>query len=279
MLINITVSNLYTKNNYAEVIILKRRTFLKLSAFTASAAALGLGVTGCNKPTSKTEPVDEFPVYNGNPNSLVEATVDRKTGEVTPNENVMIRHSVCMSCYNNCGNRVKIDKTTNKVIGVTGNPFHPVCAEPALDYNTTVEESYKAFSLHNDQGLANRATVCAVGNSGFEIIEDPLRITVPLKRAGERGSGKWRPISWEQLMEETVEGGQIFKELGDDTVVEGFRQVFDHETLINPDAPEMGPKSNGLVWMYGGSYGRREFTMRFVNGSFGSPNVYVHSGT
>lgn len=258
---------------------MKRRTFLKLSAFTASAVALGLGATGCSKETSQTEPVEEFPVYKGNPDNLVEATVDRKTGKVTPNERVMIRHSVCMACYNNCGNRVKIDKETNKVIGVTGNPYHPVCAEPALDYNTPVEESYKAFSLHNDQGLVNRATVCAVGNSGFEIIDDPLRITVPLKRAGERGSGKWRPISWEQLIEETVEGGQIFKELGDDTVIEGFRQVFDHKTPINPDAPEMGPKANGLVWLYGGHYGRNEFVTRFVNKSFGSPNVYAHSGT
>lgn len=257
---------------------MKRRTFLKLSAFTASATALGLGISGCSK-TKQVDLVDEFPVYNGNPNSLIEATIDRATGEVSPNTDVMIRHSVCMSCYNNCGNRVRIDRKTGKVLGVTGNPYHPVCAEPALDYDKTIKESYKAFGLHNEEGHTHRATVCAVGNSGFEIIEDPLRVTVPLKRAGERGSGKWRPISWEELMEETIEGGQIFKELGDETVIEGFRQIYDHETPVNPDAPEMGPMSNGLVWLYGGSYGRREFATRFVNNAFGSPNAYVHSGT
>lgn len=257
---------------------MKRRTFLKLSAFTASATALGLGISGC-KGTKEVDLMDKFPVYKGNPNSLVEATVNRKTGEVTPNSNVMIRHSVCMSCYNSCGNRVRIDKKTGKIISLAGNPYNPICAEPALDYDKTIGESYQAFSLHNDLGHTHRATLCAVGNSGFEIIEDPLRITVPLKRAGERGSGKWRPISWEQLMEETVEGGQIFKELGDETVVKGFRQVYDHDSLINPEAPEMGPMSNGLVWLYGGSYGRREFTIRYVTESFGSPNVYSHSGT
>ena len=260
---------------------MKRRTFLKLSAFTASATALGLGLTGCKEKEAVDVEgqIDEFPVYKGNANRLVEATVDRTTGKVTANDEVVIRHSVCMSCYNNCGNRVKIDKTTGKVIGVTGNPYHPVCTEPALNYDASVEESYQAFSLYENKGHTHRATVCAVGNSGFEVIEDPQRITMPLKRAGERGSGKWRPISWEQLIEETVEGGQIFKELGDDTYIEGFRQVYDHETPINPEAPEMGPKANGLVWFYGGSYGRREFTVRFVNTSFGSPNTYVHSGT
>lgn len=261
---------------------MKRRAFLKLSAFTASAAALGLGLTGCKEKPVVNEveqPVEEFPVYKGNANKLVEAAVDKTTGNVTVNDDVMIRHSVCMSCYNNCGNRVKINKKTGKVIGVTGNPYHPVNAEPALGYSKSVEESYQSFGLYGGIGHTHRATVCAKGNSGFEIIEDPLRITTPLKRAGERGSGKWRPISWEQLLEETIEGGQIFKELGDDTHIEGFRQVFDHETPINPDAPEMGPKSNGLVWFYGGSYGRREFTNRFVNTSFGSPNSYVHSGT
>lgn len=255
---------------------LKRRTFLKLSAFTAGASALGLGITGCSK--EEQQPVSQFPEYAGASNRLVEATVDLESGKVKPNSDVMIRHSVCMACYNNCGNRVKVDKTTGKIIGITGNPYHPVCTQPALDYETTVDESYKSFSMLDENGHNHRATVCAKGNSGFEIVDDPLRITTPLKRTGERGSGKWKPIGWEQLMEETVEGGQIFKELGDDTNVEGFRQVFDHKSLINPEAPEMGPKSNGLSWFYGGSYGRREFTLRFT-GAFGTVNTYVHSGT
>lgn len=247
-----------------------------MSALTASAATLGLGITGCNK---KEEPVDEFPEYKGDSSKLVEATVNRETGEVTPNKDVIIRHSVCMSCYNNCGNRVRINRETGKVISIDGNPYNPVTAEPAFDYNRSVKESYKAFSLHNEEGHIHRATVCAVGNSGYEIIDDPLRITIPLKRAGERGSGKWRPISWEELIEETVEGGKIFSELGDDTEIEGFRGVYDHETPINPEMPEMGPKSHGLIWFYGGSYGRKDFADRFVRTAFGSPNVYVHSGT
>lgn len=261
---------------------MKRRTFLKISALTTSAAALGLGLTGCGEKEIDEEainPVDGFPVYEGNKDRLVEAVVDRKTGKVEFNEDIMIRHSVCMACYNNCGNRVKVDKKTKEVLGITGNPFHPVCAEPALAYSTTVEDSQRAFSLYNDEGHVNRATVCAVGNAGFEIIKDPLRITTPLKRAGERGSGKWKPISWDQLLEETVEGGKLFSELGDDTEIEGLRQVYDHKSFIDPDAPELGPKANGLVWMYGGSYGRKDFAQRFVLDSFGSPNAYVHSGT
>ena len=256
---------------------MKRRTFLKLSALTVGASALGLGISGCSE--EEQEPVSEFPSSVKNSANKVEASVNMETGEVTVNPEVMIRHGVCMGCYSSCGIRGKIDKETGRLSKVMGNPYHPKCAEPTLDYDTTVEDSYQAFSLYGDKGHVNRATVCARGNAAFEQVYDPLRITTPLKRTGERGSGKWKPISWEQLIEETVEGGQIFKELGDDRNIEGFKQVYDHETLINPDAPEMGPKSNGLVWLSGGSYGRVNFAQRFVLNSFGSPNFYGHTGT
>lgn len=255
--------------------ILKRRTFLKLSAFTVGIA--GLGLSGCkDKEISN---MDEFPEMPETLGQEVEATIDMESGEVKVNPNVLMKSSVCMGCYSSCGIRAKVDKETGRIMKLTGNPYHPKCAEPALPYETTVKDSYKAFSLYGDQGHVNRATVCARGNAAFEQVCDPMRITTPLKRAGERGSGKWEPISWEQLLEETVEGGKIFSSLGDDTVIEGFRNIHNHDELINPDAPEMGPKSNGLVWMSGGSYGRINFAQRFVLNGFGSSNFYGHTGT
>ena len=256
---------------------MKRRTFLKLSALTVGASALGLGVTGCNKETDVS--IDGFPEMPETLGQGVEATVDLKSGEVKVNSNILVKSSVCMGCYSSCGVRAKIDKQTGRIMKLTGNPYHPKCAEPALPYDTTIKESYQAFSLHGDKGHTHRATICARGNSTFEQVYDPMRITTPLKRAGERGSGKWKPISWEQLIEETVEGGKIFADLGDNTVVEGFRKVYSQDELINPDAPEMGPKSNGLVWISGGSYGRINFAQRFVLNSFGSTNFYGHTGT
>lgn len=256
---------------------MKRRTFLKLSALTTGAAALGLGITGCKK--REQEPVAAFPATSSSLGQTVEASVNLETGEVKVNPDIIIKHSVCMGCYSSCGIRAKIDKATGRITKVMGNPYHPKCAEPALPYESMIEDSFQAFSLYNEKGHKHRATVCARGAAAFEQVYDPLRITTPLKRTGERGSGKWKPISWEQLIEETVEGGQLFKELGDDTVIEGLRQVYNLQDPIDPQAPEMGPKSNGLVWLSGGSYGRVNFAQRFVLNSFGSPNFYGHTGT
>jgi anaerobic selenocysteine-containing dehydrogenase len=46
----------------------------------------------------------------------------------------------------------------------------------------------------------NRGGLCPKGQSGLQSLYDPDRITGPLKRAGERGSGKWEPISWDEAI-------------------------------------------------------------------------------
>ena len=75
------------------------------------------------------------------------------------------------------------------------------------------------------------------------------------------------------------DGGQLFKDNGDATFIEGFRQVRNLTEPVNPQGPEFGPKANGLVWNDGGSYGRVNFAQRFVLNSFGSPNFYGHAAT
>ena len=42
---------------------------------------------------------------------------------------------------------------------------------------------------------------CQKGACFSERMYDPARVRYPLKRAGERGSGKWKRISWEQALE------------------------------------------------------------------------------
>ena len=46
---------------------------------------------------------------------------------------------------------------------------------------------------------------CQKGACFSERMYDPARIRHPLKRAGERGSGKWKRISWEQALSEIAE--------------------------------------------------------------------------
>ncbi len=55
----------------------------------------------------------------------------------------------------------------------------------------------------------------------FRRLYDPFRVVKPLKRVGERGSGKWAAISWNQAITEIVQGGDLF---GEGTVT-GLTQI------------------------------------------------------
>ena len=50
----------------------------------------------------------------------------------------------------------------------------------------------------NPDWSATGGTVCARGGSGFSQLYDPQRIQKPMIRAGERGEGKWREVSWDE---------------------------------------------------------------------------------
>ncbi|QLB19068.1 hypothetical protein A6B41_06235 [Mannheimia granulomatis] len=62
--------------------------------------------------------------------------------------------------------------------------------------------------LAGESGIENRSTACTRGAAFLDSINSPYRITQPLKR----GEGKWQTISFEQLVEEVVNGGNLFCE-------------------------------------------------------------------
>lgn len=251
---------------------MKRRDFFKMSAFVGTAAVTGLGI---NKLSFAGEPPEFAPVSGSG--QEVEARIDLKTGQVESNPNILMRHSACLGCYSSCGNRVKIDKRSGKVLRVSGNPYNPQSAGPTLAYEAPLTEGYLAFSRYKDRGHAGRATLCARGNATLDAHYDPYRILVPLKRAGNRGEGKWKPITWEEAIQQTVDGGELFKELGE-KAVEGLRQVYDVKTPMDSTQPELGPKSNQLVLIGGRGDGRTAFGTRFM-GAFGSVNTFSHGYT
>jgi tetrathionate reductase subunit A len=189
--------------------------------------------------------------------------VRQVSGPVPPAADRVV-HSVCLSCDARCGNRAVVRDGVVRTL--FGNPYHP-----ASTMNRPLPLATSA-----DESLRSSGSLCMKGVSGLQYLYDPYRIRLPLKRTGPRGSGQFAPIPWTQLIEEVVEGGRLFADIGEDREVEGLRAIRDFGP-IDPDAPELGPNSYGLVWNTGrGQPGRQEFIERFM-AAFGSTNYVSHT--
>lgn len=207
------------------------------------------------------------------PSLAPEATVDKATGQVTLNPEQYLAGSICVGCTSVCGVRVRVDRKTGRVLRVSGNPYHPLAAQPPVSYEAGLAESVRQLSGHQEGGLARRATACGRGNAVLDKLTDPYRVLTPLKRVGPRGSGKWEPISLERLVEEVSQGGDLFGE----GQVDGLASLLTGEPL-NKWAPEFGTKANQLAFIFGYANGRMQFAQRFAAGSFGTVNVANHQG-
>nr|AKN36504.1 Tetrathionate reductase subunit A [Vibrio tasmaniensis] len=182
-----------------------------------------------------------------------------------------VKHTTCLQCHSECGLRVKINNTTGTIERITGNPYHPNTKIDFTDITTPISATAAAVG-----------TVCARGNAGIETLYDKYRITAPLKRVGKRGEGKWKTITWKELISDTVHGGKIFADTTDpksqNIEVRGFKHLYqERETLIDPQNPDYGFKSNKFVLQAGRIVkSRKDFQSRFCN-SFGTVNNYEHT--
>ena len=81
--------------------------------------------------------------------------------------------TTCFNCEAACGLVAFIDKETGEVTKFEGNPEHP----------------------------ASRGRNCAKGPATINQVNDPERILYPMRRVGERGSGEWERISWDEALD------------------------------------------------------------------------------
>ena len=124
--------------------------------------------------------------------------------------------SICRLCYNSCGVLIRLEKGVP--VAIQGDPDHP-------------------FS---------KGKLCPKGRASLEYLNHLDRLRSPLKRAGERGEGRWEKVSWDEALETVAKGLQTVKE------TYGARSV---------------------VFMRGASKGLSDvFLARFAN-LFGSPNI------
>ncbi len=82
--------------------------------------------------------------------------------------------TTCFNCESACGLLAYIDKESGEVRKFEGNPAHP----------------------------GSRGRNCAKGPATLNQMYDPERILHPLRRVGERGSGDWEQITWEEALTE-----------------------------------------------------------------------------
>ncbi|MDQ2760683.1 MAG: molybdopterin-dependent oxidoreductase [Actinomycetota bacterium] len=85
----------------------------------------------------------------------------------------MLIPTTCFNCESACGLLAYIDRASLRVRKFEGNPEHP----------------------------GSRGRNCAKGPSTINQITDPDRILYPLKRAGERGEGKWERVGWDEALD------------------------------------------------------------------------------
>lgn len=237
-----------------------------LAAFGAGfSQTLGRMLDGVIKP----QPERHF-VHGRSPQP--EYSIDPKTGAFKMNPEQQISYTGCFGCTTQCGVRVRVDKKSGRVLRVTGNPYNPLSTDPHLPMNQSVRESLLSLSRYRDKGLAGRSTACGRGNAVMERMHSPYRVLTPLKRVGPRNSGRWEAISFEQLIREVVEGGDLFGE----GPVKGLAALRDLKNPIDPAAPELGTGVNQVALMTSVNDGRAPLARRFWQKAYGTINYVQH---
>lgn len=175
-----------------------RRDFIKSSAFLGGSAVLWSQLKGAENLISRAEAGTLTPT---------------ETYELARPENIL--STVCLQCNTGCGMKVKL--MNGVAVKVEGNPYSPWTLVPHLPYKTPFKETIKI-----------EGTLCPKGQAGIQSLYDPYRIVKVLKRAGKRGDGRWKSISFDQAVTEIVNGGKLFSHVKDeeDRVVEGLKDLW-----------------------------------------------------
>jgi anaerobic selenocysteine-containing dehydrogenase len=210
-------------------------------------------------------------------------------------------YSVCQQCNTQCGIKVRIED--GLIAKIDGNPYSPWTMNPHLPFATPVGQAAQVDGY-----------LCPKGQAAIQTAYDPYRILKVLKRAGKRGENRWRTIPFEQAVTEIVEGGLLFRDVAgeENRRVDGLKAIWaardpkvmkalaadarkvakkempaaafraKHAAalshLIDPDRPDLGPKNNQFVFMWGRlKGGRNELIRRFTEQAMGSINAHGHT--
>lgn len=114
-------------------------------------------------------------------------------------------YSNCNMCGGQSGIKVKVVNGRAVKIEGIANPNN--IANISTNYDKALSE---LGALYNDKDAAGR--LCSKGNSGLRALYDPDRLKTPMVRVGERGSGKWKAISWDDAITQVADNLQKIKD-------------------------------------------------------------------
>ncbi len=103
--------------------------------------------------------------------------LDAKAWPDKVERNYTLVPTTCFNCEAGCGLVAYVDNETGDVAKIEGNPEHP----------------------------GSRGRNCAKGPATLNQMDDPERVLYPMKRVGERGSGLWERISWDEALDQVGE--------------------------------------------------------------------------
>mgnify|MGYP001607961840 CR=1 FL=1 len=111
--------------------------------------------------------------------------------------------SYCRGCHGGCGVLVRVKD--DRIVNIEGDPKFPT----------------------------NRGSMCSKGLAAKQLVYHPDRITRPLKRVGNKGEGKWQPISWDEALD-TIAGKlrQVKAENGAESIVLGYGTGRNYESFL-----------------------------------------------
>jgi len=220
-------------------------------------------------------------------------------------------HTTCGQCNTFCPIKVRLgdDSGTGEysslVRKLAGNPYSFLNTQPfsQVPYDSDPEavamgDVEGSGDVDTDRWSLSGGRICLKGQAGIQTAFDSYRVRKPMKRVGPRGSGEWKTVSWEQVIEDIVEGDDelghpglrdIYGYAPREQVYEDWQAVQDGElskadfdakyedVLVDTDHPDLGPKANQIVDV--GGFRRNFIRTRLWHQGLGSVNSVHHAGT
>jgi anaerobic selenocysteine-containing dehydrogenase len=113
-------------------------------------------------------------VMSGLQSLLAVGRVQADQGQLVTSTDDQIIPGVCLLCPSGCGVITRV--ANGRAVKLEGNPMHPI----------------------------NLGALCPKGQAAPELLYNPDRLTGPIQRVGDRGSGEWKSISWEEAIQQVA---------------------------------------------------------------------------